>query len=70
MSVEEIKREIASLSAGEIRQVAEFLSELGREAVSERNLDMFLRERSAQATAGEFSARSMSEIWQEVRSAR
>jgi hypothetical protein len=70
MSVEEIKREIASLSAGEKRQVAEFLSELGREAVSEQNLDIFLRERLAQATAGEFSARSVSEIWQEVRSAR
>jgi hypothetical protein len=70
MSVEEIKKEIASLSAGEKRQVAEFLSELGQEVVSERNLDMFLRKRLAQATAGDFSERSVSEIWQEVRSAR
>lgn len=68
--MEEIKKEIASLSAGEKRQVAEFRSELGQEVVSERNLDIFLRERLAQATAGEFSPRSVSEIWQEVRSAR
>jgi len=70
MSVEEIKREIASLSATEKRQVADFLSELGQQAASERSLDAFLRGRLAQAEAGDFSDRSVSEIWQEVRAAR
>jgi hypothetical protein len=67
MSVEEIKREIASLSPIEKRQVADFLSELGHEAASEQSLYAFLRGRSAQAEDGDFSDRSVSEIWQEVR---
>jgi hypothetical protein len=70
MSVEEIKREIASLSPGEKRQVAEFLSELGREADSEQSLDAFLRGRIAQAEAGDFSDGSVLQVWQEVSAAR
>jgi len=70
MSVEEIKKEIASLSAGEKRQVADFLLQLGQEEVAKGNLDAFLRERLLQAQAGDFSSRSVSEIWQDVRAAR
>ena len=70
MSVEEIKREIASLSAAEKRQVADFLSQLGQGEAVKGDLDDFLRRRLAQAQAGDFLDRSVSEIWKEVRAAR
>jgi hypothetical protein len=70
MSVEEIKKEIASLSAGEKRQVADFLSQFSREETADADLEAFLRRRLAQARAGDFSNQSVSEIWQEVRVAR
>jgi hypothetical protein len=70
MSVEEIKKEIASLSAGEKRQVADFLSQFGHEETADVDLEAFLRRRLAQARAGDFSNQSVSEIWQEVRAAR
>ncbi len=70
MSVEEIKREIASLSAGEKKQVADFLSQFSREETADADLESFLRRRLAQARAGDFSNQSVSEIWQEVRAAR
>jgi hypothetical protein len=70
MSVEPIKREIASLSAGEKKQVADFLSQFSREETADADLEAFLRRRLAQARAGDFSNQSVSEIWQEVRAAR
>jgi hypothetical protein len=70
MSVEEIKREIASLSAGEKKQVADFLSQFSREETADADLEALLRRRLAQAHAGDFSNQSVSEIWQEVRAAR
>jgi hypothetical protein len=70
MSVEEIKREIASLSAGEKKQVADFLSQFSHEETADADLEAFLRRRLAQARAGDFSNQSVSEIWQEVRAAR
>ena len=70
MSVEEIKREIASLSAGDKKQVADFLSQFSREEALDADLEVFLRRRLAQARAGDFSNQSVSEIWQEVRAAR
>ena len=70
MSVEEIKREIASLSAGDKKQVADFLSQFSREEAVDADLEAFLRRRLAQARAGDFSNQSVSEIWQEVRAAR
>jgi len=70
MSVEEIKREIASLSAGEKKQVADFLSQFSHEETADADLETFLRRRLAQAYAGDFSNQSVSEIWQEVRAAR
>jgi hypothetical protein len=70
MSVEEIKKEIASLSAGEKKQVADFLSQFSREETADADLETFLRRRLAQARAGDFSNQSVSEIWQEVRAAR
>ena len=71
MSVEEIKREIASLSAGEKRQVADFLSQFNQEQQpADADLEAFLQRRLAQARAGDFSNQSVSEIWQEVRAAR
>jgi hypothetical protein len=70
MSVEEIKREIASLSAGEKRQVADFLSQFSHEEVADADLEALLRRRLAQARAGDFSDQSVSDIWQEVRAAR
>lgn len=70
MSVEEIKREIASLSAGDKKQVADFLSQFSREEAVDADLEVFLRRRLAQARAGDFSNQSVSEIWQEVRAAR
>ena len=70
MSVEEIKREIASLSAGEKRQVADFLSQFNQEQPADADLEAFLQRRLAQAQAGDFSNQSVSEIWQEVRAAR
>ena len=70
MSVEEIKREIASLSAGEKKQVADFLSQFSREETADADLEAFLRRRLAQARAGDFSNQSVSEIWQEARAAR
>jgi len=70
MSVEEIKREIASLSAGEKKQVADFLSQFSREETADADLESFLRRRLAQARASDFSNQSVSEIWQEVRAAR
>jgi hypothetical protein len=70
MSVEEIKREIASLSADDKKQVADFLSQFSREETADADLEVFLRRRLAQARAGDFSNQSVSEIWQEVRAAR
>ena len=70
MSVEELKKEIASLSAGDKKQVADFLSQFSLEEAADADLEGFLRGRLAQAQAGEFSHRSVSAIWQEVRSAR
>jgi hypothetical protein len=70
VSVEEIKREIASLSAGDKKQVADFLSQFSREEAVDADLEVFLRRRLAQARAGDFSNQSVSEIWQEVRAAR
>ena len=70
MSVEEIKKVIASLSAGEKKQVADFLSQFSREETADADLEVFLRKRLAQARAGDFSNQSVSEIWQEVRDAR
>jgi hypothetical protein len=70
MSVEEIKKEIASLSADDKKQVADFLSQFSREEAADADLEAFLRRRLAQARAGDFSNQSVSEIWQEVRAAR
>lgn len=70
MSVEEIKREIASLSANEKKQVADFLSQFSQEEAAEADLEAFLQRRLAQARAGDFSNQSVSEVWQEVRAAR
>jgi hypothetical protein len=70
VSVEEIKREIASLSAGDKKQVADFLSQFSHEEAVDADLEVFLRRRLAQARAGDFSNQSVSEIWQEVRAAR
>lgn len=70
MSVEEIKREIASLSADDKKQVADFLSKLGQEESLDADLSAFLLGRLAQVQAGDFSPRSVSDIWQEVRTAR
>jgi len=70
MSVEEIKREIASLSADDKKQVADFLSQFSHEETADADVEAFLRRRLAQARAGDFSNQSVSEIWQEVRAAR
>jgi hypothetical protein len=70
VSVEEIKREIASLSADDKKQVADFLSQFSHEEAVDADLEVFLRRRLAQARAGDFSNQSVSEIWQEVRAAR
>jgi Antitoxin ParD len=70
MSVEEIKKEIASLSADDKKQVADFLSQFGQEEAADADLEAFLRRRLSQARAGDFSNQSVSEIWQEVRAAR
>lgn len=69
MSVEEIRKEIASLSADDKKQVADFLSQFSQEEAADADLEAFLRRRLAQARAGEFSNQSVSEIWQEVRAA-
>lgn len=70
MSVEEIKREIASLSADDKKQVADFFSQFSHEEAAEVDLETLLRRRLAQARAGNFSDQSVSEIWHEVRAAR
>ena len=70
MSVEEIKREIASLSADDKKQVADFLSQFSQEEAADAELEAFLQRRLAQARAGDFSNQSVSEIWQELRAAR
>ncbi len=70
MSVEEIKREIASLSADDKKQVADFLSQFSQEEAADADLEAFLQRRLAQARAGDFSNQSVSEIWQELRAAR
>lgn len=70
MSVDEIKREIASLSAIEKKQVADFLSQFSHDEAADADLEAFLQRRLAQARAGDFSNQSVSEVWQEVRAAR
>ena len=70
MSVEEIKREIASLSADDKKQVADFLSQFSQEEAADAELEAFLQRRLAQARAGDFSNQSVAEIWQELRAAR
>ena len=70
MSVEEIKREIASLSADDKKQVADFLSQFSQEEAADADLEAFLQRRLDQARAGDFSNQSVSEIWQELRAAR
>ena len=70
MSVEEIKREIASLSADDKKQVADFLSQFSQDEAADADLEAFLQRRLAQARAGDFSNQSVSEIWQELRAAR
>ena len=70
MSVEEIKREIASLSADDKKQVADFLSQFSHEEAADADLEAFLRRRLAQARAGDFSNQSVSDTWQEVGAAR
>ena len=70
MSVDEIKREIASLSADVKKQVADFLSQFSHVEAAGADLEAFLRRRLAQARAGDFSNQSVSDIWQEVRAAR
>ena len=70
MSVEEIKKEIASLSADDKKQVADFLSQFSQEEAADADLEAFLQRRLAQARAGDFSNQSVSEIWQELRAAR
>jgi hypothetical protein len=70
MSVEEIKKEIASLSADDKKQVADFLSQFSQEEAADADLEAFLLRRLAQARAGDFSNQSVSEIWQELRAAR
>lgn len=69
MSVEEIKRELAALSASEEKQVADCFSQLGQEEAAKGDLDAFVSGRLAQAQAGDFSDRSVSEIWREVQAA-
>jgi hypothetical protein len=70
MSVAEIKREIASLGAAELGEVAAFLAALRGGSTNSADLEDFLKERLDQAKRGELSRRSVSEIWSDLRASR
>jgi hypothetical protein len=68
MSVEEIKREIKSLNFKEQKEVALFLDQLRFEEECDSKLGEFLRNRLAQAERGDFSIKTVTEIWSKFRS--
>ena len=69
MSVEEIKREITSLNFNEQQEVALFLDHLRFEEERDSKLGEFLRNRLLQAERGDFSNKTVKEIWSKFRSA-
>jgi len=68
MSVEEIKREITSLNFNEQQEVALFLDRLRFEEERDSKLGEFLRNRLLQAERGDFSNKTVTEIWSKFRS--
>jgi hypothetical protein len=68
MSLEEIKREISTLNFNEKQEVALFLDQLRLEEERDTRLGEFLRRRLAEAERGDFSNKSVAEIWSKYRS--
>lgn len=68
MSLEEIKREISTLNFNEKQEVALFLDQLRLEEERDAKLGEFLRGRLAEAERGDFSNKTLTEIWSKYRS--
>lgn len=68
MSLEEIKREISTLNFNEKQEVALFLDQLRLEEERDTRLGEFLRGRLAEAERGDFSNKTVTEIWSKYRS--
>lgn len=68
MSLEEIKREITSLNFNEKQEVALFLDQLRLEEERDARLGEFLLGRLAQVKRGEFTTKTVTEIWSKYRS--
>ena len=68
MSLEEIKREITSLNFNEKQEVALFLDKLRLENERDARLGEFLLGRLAQVERGEFTTKTVTEIWSKYRS--
>jgi hypothetical protein len=67
MSLEEIKREISTLNFNEKQEVALFLDQLRLEEERDAKLGEFLRGRLAEAERGDFSNKTVMEIWSKHR---
>ena len=68
MSLEEIKKEITSLNDNEKQEVALFLEQLKTEEERDAKLGEFLHGRLAQVERGNFSNKTVTDIWKQFRS--
>ncbi len=68
MSLEEIKKEITSLNDNEKQEVALFLEQLKTEEERDAKLGEFLHARLAQVERGDFSNKTVTDIWTQFRS--
>jgi hypothetical protein len=63
MSLEEIKKEITSLNDNEKQEVALFLEQLKTEEGRDAKLGEFLHGRLAQVEGGDFSNKTVTDVW-------
>jgi hypothetical protein len=68
MSLEELKKEITSLNYNEKQEVALFLDRLRLEEERDAKLGEFLQGRLDQVERGDFSNKTLTDIWTKFRS--
>jgi hypothetical protein len=68
MSLDEIKREISTLNFNKKQKGALFLEQLRLEEERDARLGEFLLGRLAQVERGEFTTKTVTEIWSKYRS--
>lgn len=68
MSLEEIKKEITSLNDNEKQEVALFLEQLKVDEERDAKLGEFLHGRLGQVERGDFSNKTVTDVWTKFRS--